>query len=170
MKRTVSDGNLEKEMAVSELGKQRQVVSALPDILPNGETSFAGTEKIFQQLQQKNDEVREQALRIQQIQTSRDALLEEVSFLSGKNSELEEQINSLPVMMREVTTLKKSNEALLMLLGEKDEEVDSAFDDLKEVQHLYKSQIEALLDQVAPAVPNLSAGSMQQQRQTLQNE
>ena len=42
------------------------------------ETSYAGTEKIFQQLQQKDDECRQQLLQISQIQASRDALLEEV--------------------------------------------------------------------------------------------
>ena len=90
-------------------------------------------------------------LQIQQIQSSRDALLEEVSFLSARNSEIEEQISNLPTLVGEINGLKAQNEALLMLLGEKDEQVDLAVDDLKEVKCLYKSQIEALLEQVCPS-------------------
>ena len=145
-----SSSNLEKEVDMKEMGKQRPTIS-VPDFLPNGETSFAGTEKVYQALQQKDDECRQQQIQIQQIQISRDALLEEVSFLSARNSEIEEKMGNIPEMEKNIQELRMNNDALLILLGEKDEQVDTAFEDLKEVKGLYKSQIEQLLDQVAPA-------------------
>ena len=78
-------------------------------------------------------------------------MLEEVTFLSARNSQIEEQISILPSLEGEISLLKKNNEALLILLGEKDEEVETVFSDLKEVRYLYRNQIEELLDKITPA-------------------
>jgi len=58
----------------------------------------------------------------------------------------------LPSLNDEIKSLKKNNEALLILLGEKDEEVETVFADLKEVKHLYRNQIEELLNRITPSV------------------
>ena len=122
-----SRSNLEKEVDMKEMGKQRPIIS-VPDFLPNGETSFAGTEKVYQALQQKDDECRQQQIQIQQIQISRDALLEEVSFLSARNSEIEEKMGNIPEMEKNIQELRMNNDALLILLGETDETVDTAYE------------------------------------------
>jgi hypothetical protein len=77
-------------------------------------------------------------------------LLEEVTFLSARNSQVEEQIASLPSLQDEIKVLKKTNDALLVLVGEKDEEVETIFSDLKEVKTLYRDQIAELLNKIVP--------------------
>ena len=70
--------------------------------------------------------------------------------MSARNAQVEEQISSLPSLQEEIKSLKKTNDALLVLVGEKDEEVESIFSDLKEVKNLYRGQIEELLNKVVP--------------------
>ena len=54
-------------------------------------------------------------------QTARDALLQEVSYLSAKNSELEEKLRTAPKMSEDMAELRRNNEVLLTLLGEGEE-------------------------------------------------
>ena len=52
--------------------------------------------------EQKEEEIREQMKQIHLIEVSRDALLEEVTFLSARNAQVEEQIQSLPSLQNEI--------------------------------------------------------------------
>lgn len=76
---------------------------------------------------------------------SRDALLEEVSYLSSKLSECEELLESLPQLKKETKSIKNQNNTLLLMLGEKEEELESTLQDMKEMKELYKSEIKNLL-------------------------
>ena len=73
-----------------------------------------------------------------------------MSNLSSRNAQVEELITQIPFLNEEIKSLKGRNEALLILLGEKDEEVECIFSDLKEVKMLYRNQIEELLDKLTP--------------------
>ena len=84
------------------------------------------------------------------MQLSRSALLQEVSYLSARNAELEESLGSDSNSAEAIARLEKENTVLLNLLGEKEEELENVLDDLKDVKNLYKLQLEALYDQVAP--------------------
>lgn len=72
--------------------------------------------------------------------------------MSGRNAQLEEEAASLPALREEALSYRKRNELLLVLLGEKEEELEALEGDIKEVKDLYRSQIEDLLDRVAGVV------------------
>ena len=63
---------------------------------------------------------------IHQLQASRDALLEEVNYLSARNAKLEEDTQAVPRLRQEAQASKKRIEVLLVMLGEKEEEVERA--------------------------------------------
>lgn len=69
--------------------------------------------------------------------------------MSSRNAQLEEEAASLPALREEALSYRKRNELLLVLLGEKEEELEALEGDIKEVKDLYRSQIEDLLDRVA---------------------
>ena len=81
---------------------------------------------------------------------SRDALLQEVSYLSSRNAQLEEELAISPRINDKYDELRKENEVLLTLLGEKEEELESCITDMKDIKNMYKAQIEELMDRVAP--------------------
>ena len=81
-------------------------------------------------------------------QASRDALLDEVNYLSAKNAKLEEDVSSVPQLREETKASRGRIEVLLVLLGEKEEEVEAILSDLKDVRGMYKDQIEELLNKV----------------------
>ena len=85
---------------------------------------------------------------IHQLQASRDALLEEVNYLSARNAKLEEDTQSVPKLRQEALTSKKRIEVLLVMLGEKEEELEAVMSDLKEVKNMYRAQMDDLLTQV----------------------
>lgn len=91
------------------------------------------------------------------MQAARNALLEEVSYLSMRNSQLEEQCASVPSLRAEVERCTKRTEMLLVLLGEKEEELEAVLGDMREVKHMYRAQLDALLEQCNP--PLASAGA-----------
>ena len=75
-------------------------------------------------------------------------MLDEVNYLSNRTSELEENSMNLPVIQENLNKLTKKNNLLLNLLGEKEEELEAAMEDMKEMKHLYRKEIEGLLNQV----------------------
>lgn len=79
----------------------------------------------MQQQQRKLDDVRALQQQLYQLQLSRDALLEEVSFLSAQNTELQEQLTNLPDTLAQLNSAKKRVEVLLGMLGEKQEELEA---------------------------------------------
>lgn len=83
------------------------------------------------------------------MQNARDALLKEVTFLSSRNAQLEEQSASVPQLRDEVVVSRRKNDMLLVLLGEKEEELEAMEGDMKEVKSLYRSQMNELLERVA---------------------
>jgi uncharacterized phage infection (PIP) family protein YhgE len=115
-----------------------------------GEQSYAATERNLQQANQRMEEFKALSIQLKQIQSSRDALLEEVSYLSARNSQLEEQSSSVPKLSDEVLQYRQQNELLLSLLGEKEEEVEATLADMKEVKDMYRSQMEELLNRITP--------------------
>lgn len=76
--------------------------------------------------------------------------MQEVSYLSARNAELEESLDSNSNSTEAIARLEKENAVLLNLLGEKEEELENVLDDLKDVKNLYKLQLEALYDQLTP--------------------
>ena len=83
------------------------------------------------------------------MQTSRNALLEEVSFLSARNAQLEEDTTELPLLKETVQENQKQLDVLLVLLGEKEEELEATLMDMKEVKNMYASHMEELLEKIA---------------------
>ena len=122
----------------------------LSALLPNGDTSYAAQERFQQYVHQKDEELSSRLSQISQLEASRNALLEEVSYLSSRNAELEEQTISVPALHAAITELQSKSNILLNILGEKDEELEATLDDMKEVKYMYRAQLEELLDKVAP--------------------
>lgn len=81
-------------------------------------------------------------------------MLEEVSYLSVRNSQLEEQTTCVPQLQEEVSSSKKQIELLLVMLGEKEEELECLITDMKEVKLMYKSHMEELLEKVTSTQSN----------------
>ena len=126
-------------------------LSRMPGMsLPNGDASYAANDRLQQLIQQREEESRAASLQIKQLQASRDALLDEVSYLSSRNAQLEEESASVPQLTEDANTHRKKLELLLTLLGEKEEELDAAYEDLKEVKSMYRNHMEDLLNQIAP--------------------
>ena len=81
---------------------------------------------------------------------SRDALLDEVSYLSATNTKLSEQLRGLPELTEKMGAMKRRIDVLLVMLGEKDEELEATIADMKEVKYLYRGQLDDLLMKVVP--------------------
>jgi len=117
--------------------------------LPNGEMSFAATEKSQQRSRQRDDDLLAMQLQVRQLEASRNALLEEVNYLSNRNAELEDRSAFLPQVQLEREAQARRVEMLLVLLGEKDEELEGTLADMKEVKHMYRSHMEELIERVS---------------------
>lgn len=91
------------------------------------------------------------------MQASRNALLEEVSYLSMRNSQLEEQSSSVPSLRADLEATAKRVELLLVLLGEKEEELEAMMGDMKEVKHMYRSHMEELIEKCSPPTPTAAS-------------
>ena len=127
------------------LGHRRNVSQSMPGVLPSGEMSFAANEKMQQRSRQRDDDLRTLQGQVQQLTDSRNALLEEVNFLSLRNAQLEEQCVKLPQIVEELTASKKRIDVLLVMLGEKEEELEAAMSDVRDVKDMYKHHIEDLM-------------------------
>jgi len=88
-------------------------------------------------------------------------LLEEVSFLSSRNSQLEEAMLEHDVIQTQLSTSRKQVEVLLVLLGEKEEELEALLHDMNDVKLMYKSHIEDLLQQIAPSNQSIDNQALQ---------
>ena len=119
--------------------------------ISDGEISYVSANRISQQLEMKDQENQSLTLQLQQLQLSRSALLQEVSYLSARNAELEEKMGNDNSSAEAIARLDKENMVLLLLLGEKEEELENVLTDLKDVKNLYKSQLETLYDKFAPS-------------------
>jgi TATA element modulatory factor 1 TATA binding len=95
-------------------------------------------------------------------QISRDALLEEVNYLSAKNGKLEEDASSVPLLLEEARVNRGRIDVLLVLLGEKEEELEAMIGDLKDVKGLYKDQIEDLLERIVTLTSSSNSPSIAQ--------
>jgi hypothetical protein len=111
--------------------------------------SFAATEKSQQRSRQRDDDLLAMQLQVRQLEASRNALLEEVNYLSNRNAELEDHSASLPQVQLEREAQARRVEMLLVLLGEKEEELEGTVADMKEVKHMYRSHMEELIERVS---------------------
>ncbi len=123
---------------------------SLNALLPNGDASYAAQERFQQYVHQKDEELSSRLSQISQLEASRNALLEEVSYLSSRNAELEEKVLSVPGLHATISELQSKSNILLNILGEKDEELEATLDDMKEVKYMYRAQLEELLEKIAP--------------------
>jgi len=119
------------------------------ELLPSGEISFAAHMRGEQLQAHREEENKALMTQLQQLKAARDALLNEVTFLSSRNGFLEEEAASVPFLREEVGSSRKKCELLLVMLGEKEEEVEAALADMREVKGLYKQQIVELMERIA---------------------
>jgi chromosome segregation ATPase len=107
------------------------------------------TEKIHQRSRQRDDDLMAMQLQAKQLEATRTALLEEVNYLSNRNAELEDRSASLPGVQAEREAQDRRVELLLVLLGEKEEELECTVADMKEVKHMYRTQLDELIERVS---------------------
>ena len=84
------------------------------------------------------------------MKAARDALLQEVGILNSKNTELEDQLESLLTLKEDLALKITQNNVLLTLLGEKEEELELLHSDLEEVKAMYKKEIAELMSKIIP--------------------
>ena len=113
--------------------------------LPSGTESYAASTRFSQLLQQRNDELTSAQARVKQLERARQALLSEVTTLSARNAQLEEAASGVPALQASLARARSEVEVLMLLLGEKEEEVEAAQADMREVKALYRGQMETLL-------------------------
>lgn len=70
-----------------------------------------------------------------------------------RNSQLEEQCASVPTLQAEADALGKRTEMLLVMLGEKEEELEAVLGDMREVKHMYRAHLDELLEKSNPPLP-----------------
>ena len=58
----------------------------------------------------------------------------------------------MPQIKVDLEQYKKQADVLLLMLGEKEEELEGLISDMKEVKYLYSHQIEELLERINPSV------------------
>jgi hypothetical protein len=75
--------------------------------------------------------------------------LEEVSFLSSKVSSFEETMSSIRPLTIEIAKLKEEKDTLLILLGEKEEQLEHMAVDMKEIKELYHDEMKRLVEKWA---------------------
>lgn len=144
---------LETKMAMPQVSRWSE--SPRPGDTSKITGTFVESAKMKQKLQQQEDRGVEMAVHAQQLQAARDALLQEVGYLNTKNAALEEQVTNYAAIKNDLEVKSVQNNVLLTLLGEKEEELELLYSDLKEVKTMYKEQISELL---AKIIPSHSAG------------
>lgn len=77
--------------------------------------------------------------------------------MSSKLSEYEELLESLPAVKKESKLMKDQNNALLLMLGEKEEELESTLQDMQDMKQLYKTEIMKLLNVTDEDVTDMTA-------------
>ena len=55
-------------------------------------------------------------------------------------------MKSFDALSNERNKLNEQNETLLILLGEKEEELENIFNDMKEIKNLYREEINRLIE------------------------
>jgi hypothetical protein len=110
-----------------------------------GET-FAAHMRSSQVQQQKSDELASHLIRITQLERARTALLDEVTMLSVRNAKLEDDCIGLPGLQAALVQARSQADVLLQLVGEKEEELEAAQADMREIKALYRGQLDALLE------------------------
>ena len=98
----------------------------------------------------REEEINDLSNKVRQLENAREALLKEVTYLSSRNAKLEEDAEGLPRLQSELEKSKKQQNLLLLMLGEKDEEIEAAHSDMQEVKVLYRAQLDALLAEKLP--------------------
>lgn len=106
---------------------------------------FVASERQHQQRQRREEEIAALRNTVSSLTQARDALLEEVSFLSARNAQLEDATMSLPSLQSNAQQLQQQVDVLLVLLGEKEEENETLTEDLRETKQLYRDQLDSLL-------------------------
>ncbi len=79
--------------------------------------------------------------------------------MSSRNSQLEEAAIDLQRLKEQISSLQKQLEISLLLLGEKEEELEAMMLDMKDVKHMYSSHIAELVEQVSTAGKQQSLAS-----------
>jgi chromosome segregation ATPase len=120
--------------------------------LPSGGTSYAAAEQRALTSQRSVEDEEEQLSHVRQLEKVRDSLLEEVTYLSERNAELEEGGEAIDTLRAKMDVQAKTMDALLTLLGEKEEEVEAQLGDMREVKTLYADQIRVLSEQLVGSV------------------
>ncbi len=118
--------------------------------LPSGEVSFAANVRLEKMLRMREEEINDMSNKVRQLENAREALLKEVTFLSSRNAQLEEEADGVSGLKAELEKSKKQQSLLLLMVGEKDEEIEAAHSDMKEVKLLYRAQLDALLAERLP--------------------
>lgn len=72
----------------------------------------------MQRQRQRDEELSSLQMQISKLEMSRAALLEEVSFLSSRNAQLEEEMLELAQLQADLAEMTKQKDVLLVLLGE----------------------------------------------------
>lgn len=117
-------------------------------LLAEGASSSAGlyaTEMMSATLRQKRGEVSSLQSQLDGKEAATKALAEEIVSLTAKVEELTREKNDAPQTQKKFAELERRHNALLELLGEREEKISELQADLEDVNQLYKDQMTELL-------------------------
>ena len=124
----------------------------MPGQLPTGGASYAAAEQSVLKSRRLRENEEEHESYVLELERARDSLLEEVTLLSERNSELEESGAALEKLRGELNTQAETMDALLTLLGEKEEEEEAQMGDMREVKNLYSGEIRELSERLVASL------------------
>lgn len=81
--------------------------------------------------------------------------------MSSRNAQLEEDCIELPRVKDECQKLQKQLEISLLLLGEKEEELEAIVMDMKEIKNMYTAHIAELIEKVSTNAENRNSAPIQ---------
>lgn len=108
----------------------------------------ATLEQLETLLSQKEGELALYTSRLASLESTRDALAEELVKATTQCEKLRSEVASLPGLCSELESLRRRHTSALELMGERDEEVEELKADLADVKQMYREQIDMLINQI----------------------
>lgn len=124
-------------------------VAAISNDVGGAGASVAGVvERLNARILHKDSELQAIRRQLQELQTSRNAIADELVILVSKNEVLQKECDSLPDITAKLSGAEAKLDAVMQMYGEKAEEADELRLDLQDFRSLYQAQTESLVGQI----------------------
>lgn len=126
------------------VGSRRNSSAGLPFNIGKG----APVEQLEAFLSQKEGEIASYTSRLASLESTRNALAEELVKATTQCEKFRSEAASLSHLRSELESLRRRHASALELMGERDEQVEELKADLADVKQMYREQIDMLVNQI----------------------